>query len=128
VIDPIRETVIAPLSQVRAFDRFARELHAWWPREYTWTQNVLADIGIDPKRGGLCFETGSHDFRCGCGRVLDWERPNRLALAWQISPRRQPVPDPLLASASCSSAGSARSDRRVLRGKLSVVCTDTHES
>ncbi len=98
MIDPIHETVFVPLPHSRAFDRFVRELHDWWPREYTWSQNVLAHIGIEPKHGGLCFEIGPHDFRCDWGRVLDWEPPTRLTLAWQISPRREPVPDPLHAS------------------------------
>ncbi|HET8726192.1 MAG TPA: SRPBCC domain-containing protein, partial [Alphaproteobacteria bacterium] len=30
--------------------------------------------------------------------VLAWEPPHRLVLAWQISPRREPEPDPARAS------------------------------
>lgn len=98
MIEPVHVSVIAPLATPRAFDRFARELHAWWPREYTWSQDVLHDIGVEPERGGLCFEIGPHGFRCDWGRVLDWEPPALLRLAWQISPRREPVPNPLHAS------------------------------
>jgi uncharacterized protein YndB with AHSA1/START domain len=98
MIEPIRVSVITPLATPRAFDRFARELHAWWPREYTWSQDVLHDIGVEPERGGLCFEIGPHGFRCDWGRILDWEPPGLLRLAWQISPRREPVPNPLQAS------------------------------
>ncbi len=113
MIDPVRIVVVAPLSGPRAFDRFARELHSWWPREYTWSQDVLHDIGIEPRAGGLCFEIGPDGFRCDWGRVLDWEPPARLRLAWQISPRREPIPNPLHASTltvSFTPNGSQRTD------------------
>ena len=93
MIDPVHVTVVVPLPCSRAFDRFARELHAWWPRDYTWSQDVLTDIGIEPRSGGLCFEIGPGGFRCDWGTVLQWEPPVHLRLAWQISPRREPVPD-----------------------------------
>jgi len=98
VIDPIRVSIVVPAPIARAFDHFARRLHSWWPREYTWSQDVLRDIGIEPRVGGLCFEIGPHDFRCDWGRVLAWSPPERLQLAWHISPRREPVPDPSRAS------------------------------
>jgi uncharacterized protein YndB with AHSA1/START domain len=98
MIDPIHVSVSAPLPAARAFDRFARELHTWWPREYTWSQDVLHDIGMEPQPDGLCFEIGPRGFRCDWGRVLEWEPPARLRLAWQIGPRREPVPNPLHSS------------------------------
>jgi uncharacterized protein YndB with AHSA1/START domain len=93
-IEPVTTSVVAPLPLVRAFERFARELNAWWPREYTWSQDVLHEIGIERRACGLCYEIGPHGYRCDWGRVLDWAPPERLRLAWQISPRREPVPDP----------------------------------
>ena len=82
----------------RAFAVFAEELGSWWPAKYSWSGEVLEEIGIEPQQGGLCFERGPHGFRCDWGRVLAWEPPDRLVLAWQISPRREPVPDPSKAS------------------------------
>jgi uncharacterized protein YndB with AHSA1/START domain len=98
MIEPIRLEVATPLPVARAFERFAGELHDWWPREYTWSQAVLQQIGIEPRVDGLCFEIGPHGFRCDWGRVVEWAPPDRLRLAWQISPRREPVPDPEQAS------------------------------
>jgi uncharacterized protein YndB with AHSA1/START domain len=94
----IRHSVAAPVPPERAFDAFVRELHEWWPQEYTWAGAALETIAIEPQEGGRCFELGPHDFHCDWGRVVAWEPPRRLVFTWQISPRREPVPDPALAS------------------------------
>lgn len=98
MIDAIQYTLTVPLPPAAAFALFAQRLAEWWPREYTWCQSVLEDIGIEARRDGLCYERGPHGFRCDWGRVLAWEPPNRLVLAWQISPRREPEPNPERAS------------------------------
>ena len=96
--EPIRHTLIVPLDPDAAFTLFSANLGSWWPREYTWGQSALVAIGLEPRLGGLCQEWGPDGFRCDWGRVLAWEPPHRLVLAWQISPRREPVPDPARAS------------------------------
>ncbi len=45
-----------------------------------------------------CYERGPFGFTCHWGRVLAWEPPMRLMLAWQINPRREPEPNPYKAS------------------------------
>jgi uncharacterized protein YndB with AHSA1/START domain len=96
--DPVHAAVTVDVSGERAFEVFADNLASWWPPEYSWSQDVLEDIGIEPHEGGLCFERGPHGFRCDWGRVLDWDPPRRLVIAWQISPRREPEPNPAKAS------------------------------
>jgi uncharacterized protein YndB with AHSA1/START domain len=96
--DATRHTCTVSLSPERAFSRFTERLGSWWPPEYTWSQHVLETIGIEPRQGGLCFERGPDGFRCDWGRVLAWEPPRRLLLAWQIDPSRAPQPDPAKAS------------------------------
>ena len=94
----IRHEVSVARAPDAAFRSFAEHLDRWWPREYTWSGDVLQAIGIEPRPDGLCYERGPHGFRCDWGRVLVWEPPARLVFAWQIGPRREPVPDPLRAS------------------------------
>jgi uncharacterized protein YndB with AHSA1/START domain len=96
-IEPIRVGVTVPRDPAAAFVGFAERLGRWWPREYTWAQSSLEQIGIDP-RTGSCSEIGPHGFRCDWGRVLAWEPARRLLISWQIGPRREPVPDPDRAS------------------------------
>jgi uncharacterized protein YndB with AHSA1/START domain len=93
-----RSAVSVPVAPDRAFAAFAEQLGAWWPPEYTWSQRVLEEIGIEPGEGGMCFERGPHGFRCDWGRVLAWEPGERLVFTWQISPSRVPDPDPARAS------------------------------
>jgi uncharacterized protein YndB with AHSA1/START domain len=86
------------LSPKDAFDRFVHDLNAWWPREYTWSRDKLQNISIEAREDGLCTEMGPNGFRCDWGRVVSIEAPERIILKWQISPRREPVPDPSQAS------------------------------
>ncbi len=97
-VPPIRESVAISLPIERAFDRFLRGLHEWWPPEYTWSGDVLEEIRIEPREGGMCLERGPDGFRCDWGRVLELEPPGWLAFTWQIGPAREPVPDPRRAS------------------------------
>jgi uncharacterized protein YndB with AHSA1/START domain len=96
--DLIRVSISVPWAPADAFRRFVEDFGQWWPREYTWGGDALEAIGMEPRAGGLCTEHGPHGFRCDWGRVLTWAPPERLVLAWQISPRREPVPDPEQAS------------------------------
>ena len=94
-MEEARASVRVELDPDAAFARFTEGLGGWWPAEYTWSQDVLVEIGI---ADGLCFERGPHGFTCHWGRVLDWEPGARLVFSWQISPARVPEPDPERAS------------------------------
>ena len=96
--DSISHEVTVPLAQQESFRLFTHGLASWWPAEYTWSGKVLESISIEPYEGGHCTEEGPRGFRCDWGRVLVWSPPQRLVLAWQIGPHRQPQPDPEMAS------------------------------
>lgn len=95
---PIQLTVTVAAPAERAFAVFVDDLATWWPKEYTWSQEVLETIAIEPGEGGRCFERGPHGFECDWGRVLVWEPPRRLVFSWQIGPDRVPEPNPARAS------------------------------
>jgi uncharacterized protein YndB with AHSA1/START domain len=96
--DVVSCTCEVPVPVERAFEVFVDELATWWPAEYTWSADVLDTIAIEPRAGGMCFERGPHGFRCDWGRVLTFERPDRIVFSWQVGPGREPVPDPEQAS------------------------------
>jgi uncharacterized protein YndB with AHSA1/START domain len=96
--EPITATVTVAQAPAEAFALFTEGLAKWWPREYTWAQDVLQRIEVEPRVGGRCYEIGPREFHSDWGRVLVWSSPDRLLLAWQISPRREPEPNPVKAS------------------------------
>lgn len=98
VIEPIAHDVEVPLGVEEAFSFFTEWFHAWWPREYSWSQDSLVSIGIEPRTGGRCTELGPNNFQCDWGQVLAYRPPDKLTISWQISARREPQPDPRNAS------------------------------
>ena len=81
-----------------AFELFVQGFAQWWPRQYSWSGEHLVDIRIEPGLEGRLTETGPHGFTCDFGRVTAYGPPAGIAFLWQISPRREPVPDPSKAS------------------------------
>ncbi|MGW5669908.1 SRPBCC family protein [Micromonospora sp. NPDC003776] len=95
----LRCSLLAPASAERAFAVFTGSLTDWWVREYTWSgPDALAELGVEPRAGGMLYEIGPYGFRSDFGRVLTWDPPRRLVFTWQIGPDRVPVPDPARAS------------------------------
>lgn len=90
----IKQSLIIPIPVHKAFQYFTNELNSWWPKEYTWSGEVLEKIAIEPRENGRCYERGPHGFECDWGRVLTWDPPYRILFTWQISPNRVPEPNP----------------------------------
>lgn len=81
-------------SQENAFRIFTSQLPYWWPKAYTWSQDKLVQMVIEPQVDGKCYETGPHHFRCDWGRVLAVSEPDTITFTWQIAASRAPEPDP----------------------------------
>jgi uncharacterized protein YndB with AHSA1/START domain len=95
---PVTVSITVPAPPATAFAAFTERLGEWWPREYTWSKDLLEDIGIEPRVGGVCFERGPHGLRFDWGLVQTFDPPSRLAFTWHVTPERVPVPDPARAS------------------------------
>ncbi len=87
-----------PLPVERAFAAFVDEFDVWWPRDYTWAGNNLAEIVIEPKHGGRCYERTKDGVESVWGSVLTVARPNHIVLAWQIGPDRSAADNEAAAS------------------------------
>ncbi len=95
----LRVSVAVDAPAAVAFHVFTEHLGSWWVHEFTWSGPACLDtIGIEPYLNGKAYEIGPHGFRLDWGRVLVWEPPVRLVLAWQLAPDRVPQPDPTRAS------------------------------
>lgn len=84
--EPVRVevTIQAPLE--RAFAVFTEQCDAWWPRAYRLSGGERTDVVIEPGEHGRWYERSADGTECDWGRVLTWDPPAHLALAWQIAP------------------------------------------
>jgi len=85
-------TVAAPRE--RAFAVFTAGFSSWWPLASHHIGSAdAAEIVIEPRAGGRWFERGVDGSECDWGRVLDWEPPSRVRLAWMLGPQWDYDPD-----------------------------------
>jgi uncharacterized protein YndB with AHSA1/START domain len=84
-VEPVRKEVLVEASQERAFRVFTDGVDRWWPRQHHIGKSPLKRSIIEPKLGGRWYATCEDGTECDTGRVLVWEPPGRLVLAWQIT-------------------------------------------
>ena len=82
---PVRRTIEVNVSQAKAFDVFTRKTTAWWPKQHHIGKAALAEAIIEPKVDGRWYERGDDGTECEWGRVLAWNPPHGLILAWQLN-------------------------------------------
>jgi uncharacterized protein YndB with AHSA1/START domain len=84
-IAPIVRTVIVKASPQRAFDAFTADIVQRWPKGHTIGVQPFAQVVMEPRVGGRWFERDADGAETNWGKVLAWDPPGRLLLAWQIS-------------------------------------------
>ncbi len=90
----IRKTITVNAPIDRAFDVFATRIGEWWHKDHSIAVGTTrADIIIEPREGVRWYEKGADGTEHMWGRVLVWNPPHRLVLAWQLT--REFVYDPL---------------------------------
>jgi len=83
-IEPIIRSVDVQCPPERTFELFTARFDAWWPRPFSIGKAPLAKAILEPKAGGRWFETDAEGTETHWGKVLAYEPPRRLLLAWQI--------------------------------------------
>jgi uncharacterized protein YndB with AHSA1/START domain len=86
-IAPVLHRVEVKAPPARAFELFTASMGRWWPRDKSIGPSPFTEIVIEPREGGRWFERDEHGNETEWGKVLAWEPPGRLLLAWQISTR-----------------------------------------
>lgn len=109
----IKKEILLENPLEKAFLLFVKHFHEWWPQEYTWSQDKLEKISLGTSVGELCSETGPMGFRCDWGRILEMTENKLIKFSWQISPKREPVPDPDRGSEVTVMFDSIHSETRV---------------
>lgn len=90
---PVRRSVRVPADPARAFEVFTTKMARWWPPAYKIGPADRIDTVLEPKVGGRWYERDADGSECDWGRVIAWEPPTRLVLAWQIDGRFRYDPD-----------------------------------
>ena len=82
----VRKTVTVNAPVKHAFRVFTEEHGKWWPLDTHHIGKVAAATAIiEPHVGGRWYERGVDGTECVWGKVLAWEPPHRLVLAWQLT-------------------------------------------
>jgi uncharacterized protein YndB with AHSA1/START domain len=90
---PVRKSITVKADPVRAFEVFTGRIGSWWPRTHCIGSSPQKDVVLEPKVGGRWFEIGEDGAQCNWGKVLAWEPPTRVLLAWQIDGNWKYDPD-----------------------------------
>jgi len=89
----IRKSVTVNVPPERAFDVFAARMGSWWHKEHSIAKGTTqVDVVVEPRAGGRWYEKGADGSEHPWGKVMAYERPLRLVLAWQLN--REFVYDP----------------------------------
>jgi uncharacterized protein YndB with AHSA1/START domain len=82
---PVRKSVRVGAPPERAFAIFTEGMGRWWPKSHHIGAADLDALVIEPKAGGRWYERGVDGSECEVGKVLIFEPPTRLVLAWQLT-------------------------------------------
>jgi Activator of Hsp90 ATPase homolog 1-like protein len=89
----VTKSVVVNVSQQRAFDVFTTGFDSWWPRSHHLAESPLKEFVMEPREGGGWYGICEDGTKSYAGRVLRWDPPNALTLAWQITGEWQYDPD-----------------------------------
>src|ERR1700722_2110571 len=82
---PVRKSITVEADAARAFEVFTSRMGSWWPRSHCIGTSPQKDVVVEPRVGGRWYEIGEDGSHCNWGKVLAWEPPTRVLLAWQIN-------------------------------------------
>jgi len=84
-VPSVRKTITVKAGPERAFEVFTRELDAWWPRTHHIGKVPMKKAILEGAEGGRCYTEQVDGTECDWGKVLVWDPPRRLVIAWQIT-------------------------------------------
>jgi uncharacterized protein YndB with AHSA1/START domain len=90
-IAPVRTSVEVSQPPAVAFALFTARMGDWWGGKTIGDKPAVC-VTVEPFAGGGWFETDEDGRRTLWGRVLVWQPPHRLLLAWELNSRFRPDP------------------------------------
>jgi uncharacterized protein YndB with AHSA1/START domain len=91
----VSHSVLVPLAPEAAFELFADRFGDWWPKDSHHISDTPTATGmLDAREGGRWYERADDGSTCDWGYVRALDRPERLLLAWHLTPDWKFDPDP----------------------------------
>lgn len=84
-LEPVRKKVLVHASQQKAFQVFTQGIDGWWPRQHHIGKSPLKKAILEGAPNGRWYATHEDGSESDTGKVLVWEPPRRLILAWQLT-------------------------------------------
>ena len=81
----VRKSIVVNAPQAHVFETFTANQDAWWPRAHHIGGKEPFTAVLEPRTGGRWYERADDGSECNWGRVLAYEPPHRLLLAWDIN-------------------------------------------
>ncbi|AKK26024.1 SRPBCC family protein [Mycobacterium sp. EPa45] len=81
----VTRSITVPLEPAAAFDLFTSRMTEFWPSSHSIGANPFVAVEMEPRVGGRWYERSADGVECSWGRVLAWEPPHRVVLAWQLN-------------------------------------------
>ncbi len=82
---PIRRSLRVKADRQKAFDTFVAGMGGWWLKSHSLLKSPQRDVVIEPHMGGRWYEIGEDGSEQVWGKVLAWDAPGRILLAWQLN-------------------------------------------
>lgn len=80
----VRKSIFVDAPQARAFEVFTDGIGRWWPKSHKIGAANLDRPVIEPHEDGRWYERDVDGSECEIGKVLVWDPPSRVVLAWQL--------------------------------------------
>ena len=89
----VKKSITVNTSVERAFEVFTSGFDSWWPRSHKLSEAGIDAALIEGRVGGRCYQRAVDGLECDWGKVLVWEPPRRLVIAWQLDGQWKYDPD-----------------------------------
>jgi uncharacterized protein YndB with AHSA1/START domain len=81
----VKKSITVTASVEHAFEVFTAGYDTWWPRTHHIGKSPMKEAIIETRVGGRCYTKQVDGTECDWGRILEWDPPHRVVLAWQIT-------------------------------------------
>jgi uncharacterized protein YndB with AHSA1/START domain len=94
VIEAVRKTVTVDCTVEEAFRVFTADANSWWPvATHSINGRDVEDVVFEGREGGEVYELTANGEKGHWARVVEWDPPSRLVLAWNILEREAVATD-----------------------------------